>query len=78
MNFSLNRDALLISITDALTSIFSGAVVFAIIGYLSHEQGKEVDDPSIATDGIILYIYFFDFSFLLKILRGFKMNFFDF
>jgi len=45
------RDALLISIADALTSIFSGFVVFTIIGYLAEAQGKDVDDPTIATDG---------------------------
>ena len=50
-----DRDALLISITDALTSIFSGAVVFSIIGYLSHVQNKDVGDPSIATDGKRLF-----------------------
>ena len=41
----------MISITDALTSVFSGVVVFTIIGYLADVQGKEVDDPTIATDG---------------------------
>ena len=46
------RDALIISITDAMTSIFSGFVVFSILGYMAALQGKDVTDPSIATDGI--------------------------
>uniref|UniRef100_A0A7M5ULG4 Transporter n=1 Tax=Clytia hemisphaerica TaxID=252671 RepID=A0A7M5ULG4_9CNID len=56
---NLVRDALLISIIDALTSIFSGVVVFTIIGYLAEVQGKEVDDPTIATDGpgLVFIVY---------------------
>ena len=46
------RDALIISITDAMTSIFSGFVVFSILGYMAALQGKDVTDPSIATDGM--------------------------
>ena len=45
------RDALIISMADALTSIFSGFVVFLILGYMAEIQGKDITDPSVATDG---------------------------
>jgi len=53
------RDALIISITDAMTSIFSGFVVFSILGYMAALQGKDVTDPSIATDGpgLVFIVY---------------------
>lgn len=56
---NLFRDALLISIVDALTSIFSGFVVFAIMGYMAEIQQKDITDPAIATDGpgLVFIVY---------------------
>lgn len=56
---NLYRDAFLIGVTDAATSIFSGFVVFAIIGYMAELQHKLIDDPSIATDGpgLVFIVY---------------------
>eukprot|EP00112_Aurelia_sp_Birch-Aquarium-sp1_P018184 Seg4302.1 transcript_id=Seg4302.1/GoldUCD/mRNA.D3Y31 product="Sodium-dependent dopamine transporter" protein_id=Seg4302.1/GoldUCD/D3Y31 len=53
------RDAIIISLADALTSIFSGFVVFAILGYMAKIQGKDITDPSIATDGpgLVFIVY---------------------
>eukprot|EP00795_Rhopilema_esculentum_P002742 gene2742-961_t len=53
------RDALIISIADALTSIFSGFVVFLILGYMAEIQGKDITDPSVATDGpgLVFIVY---------------------
>eukprot|EP00795_Rhopilema_esculentum_P002743 gene2743-962_t len=53
------RDALLIATSDALTSIFSGFVVFSILGYMAAIQGKSIKDPTIATDGpgLVFIVY---------------------
>ena len=51
--YFVSRDAIIISLSDALTSIFSGFVVFGILGYMAKIQGKDVTDPSIATDGMM-------------------------
>ena len=36
------RDAVAIAVANSLTSIFSGSVVFAILGYMAHDSGKPV------------------------------------
>eukprot|EP00794_Sanderia_malayensis_P019884 gene19884-21825_t len=53
------RDAMIIAFSDALTSIFSGFVVFSILGYMAHIQGKDITDPTIATDGpgLVFIVY---------------------
>ena len=52
------RDTFLISISDALTSVLSGFVVFSIMGYMAHIQNKDVTDPAIATDGNFGYVFY--------------------
>ena len=39
-----------------MTSIFSGFVVFSILGYMAALQGKDITDPSIATDGMLIVL----------------------
>ena len=39
-----------------MTSIFSGFVVFSILGYMAALQGKDITDPSIATDGMLVVL----------------------
>ena len=38
------RDATIISITDTLTSLLAGFTIFAIMGHLADQLGKEVED----------------------------------
>ena len=38
------RDALIISCVNSGTSLFSGFVIFSVIGYMAKSQGKSVED----------------------------------
>jgi solute carrier family 6 amino acid transporter-like protein 5/7/9/14 len=38
------RDAIIISIADTLTSILAGCVIFAVLGAMAYESGKEIPD----------------------------------
>lgn len=46
------RDTLAISITNSVTSIFAGFVIFSAFGYMSHLQNVPVSE--IAVDGGLL------------------------
>ncbi len=48
------RDTLIVCITDTLTSIFAGAVVFSILGFMAREKNVTVD--AVATAGKIIVI----------------------
>ncbi len=39
-----HRDSVLIALSNALTSVFAGFVVFSIIGFMAHDQGVPVAD----------------------------------
>jgi len=39
----LHRDAFIISCINSCTSLFSGFVIFSVIGFMSHEQGRPVE-----------------------------------
>ena len=41
-NRDCQKDAVVIAIANGLTSLFSGCVVFAILGYMAHEANKPV------------------------------------
>ncbi|MEQ2179102.1 hypothetical protein GOODEAATRI_021140, partial [Goodea atripinnis] len=50
-------DVLIVSITNSLTSILAGLVIFSAIGYMSHKHNLPVDN--IATDGpgLVFVVY---------------------
>lgn len=56
-NNNILRDALIVSVTNSLTSILAGFVIFSAIGYMSHIHNLPVDN--IATDGpgLVFVVY---------------------
>lgn len=50
-------DAIVIAIANSITSVFSGAVVFAILGYMAHESGREVLDVVQPGPGLAFLAY---------------------
>ncbi|XP_063718053.1 sodium- and chloride-dependent glycine transporter 2-like isoform X2 [Symsagittifera roscoffensis] len=51
------RDAVLVSILDCATSIFAGFVIFAIIGFMAHEQGTTVGRAIENSPGLAFVTY---------------------
>lgn len=75
----LFRDVLTIAAVDAVTCILAGFAIFATLGFLAHNQGKEVEDvisqgKCYRTQGYLLYI---SFHFLYKISTHYFSNFSD-
>ncbi|KAK5606918.1 hypothetical protein CRENBAI_013299 [Crenichthys baileyi] len=56
-NNNITRDVLIVSITNSLTSILAGLVIFSAVGYMSHKHNLPVDN--IATDGpgLVFVVY---------------------
>ncbi|XP_023214582.1 sodium- and chloride-dependent glycine transporter 1-like [Centruroides sculpturatus] len=51
------RDSLLIPIINCSTSIFAGLVVFSIIGYMSYETGKPIEEVVSQGPGLAFVVY---------------------
>ncbi|KAK2156903.1 hypothetical protein LSH36_202g04000 [Paralvinella palmiformis] len=51
------RDSFVVAIGDALTSIFAGVVIFAIIGYMSKELQVPIDEVATQGAGLAFIIY---------------------
>ena len=45
-NNNILKDTLLVGIINSATSIFSGFVIFSVLGYVAHIQQKEVKEVS--------------------------------
>ncbi|KAG2471256.1 INE protein, partial [Polypterus senegalus] len=56
-NNNILRDTLIVSLTNSVTSIFAGFVIFSAIGYMAHIHNLPVDN--IATDGpgLVFVVY---------------------
>lgn len=53
----IDRDALLTSFINCLTSILSGFVVFSTLGHMTYVQGKQVKDITDTGPGLIFITY---------------------
>ncbi|XP_076630222.1 sodium- and chloride-dependent glycine transporter 1 isoform X3 [Colletes latitarsis] len=58
-NFSNNchRDAIFVTITNLLTSIFAGFVIFSILGFLAHEMQMEIHEVVQSGAGLAFIAY---------------------
>ena len=52
--FSCFRDAYIVSLGDAITSVFAGLVIFAILGFMANELSTTVD--KVADEGSDSYV----------------------
>ena len=55
--FSNSRDSLIVSVSNVLTSIFAGFVIFSVIGYLAHELNVEVGKVVEEGVGLAFMVY---------------------
>lgn len=56
-HFKTFSDAIMVSIANALTSIFAGFVVFAYMGYLSKITGQSIDRVIQSGQGLSFIVY---------------------
>jgi solute carrier family 6 amino acid transporter-like protein 5/7/9/14 len=54
---SLNRDSLIVAISNILTSFFAGLVIFSVIGFLAHELQVEVKKVVDQGAGLAFIVY---------------------
>lgn len=59
MSFLIYRDTLIVSLINCGTSLFSGFVIFSVMGFMAHELGMSVKDvvSSGGKDLIMLHDY---------------------
>lgn len=50
-------DAIAIAVANSITSMFSGCVVFAILGYMAHDSGKSVMTVVKEGPGLAFLVY---------------------
>ncbi|MED6266539.1 hypothetical protein CHARACLAT_003098 [Characodon lateralis] len=56
-NNNILKDTLFISITNSLTSILAGFVIFSAFGYMSHLQGIPVSQLAVDGPGLVFIVY---------------------
>lgn len=55
--FFLNRDTLIVAVSNILTSFFAGFVIFSVIGFLAHELQVEVKNVVDQGAGLAFIVY---------------------
>eukprot|EP00057_Strongylocentrotus_purpuratus_P007964 XP_011662438.1 PREDICTED: sodium- and chloride-dependent taurine transporter-like [Strongylocentrotus purpuratus] len=56
-NHNFVRDTLLYSLTNSATSLYSGFVIFAVLGFMAGKQGKEVGEVAKSGPGLGFIVY---------------------
>ena len=51
------RDTLIVTLVDAMISLMCGCAVFAVLGNLAHQQGKEVDQVVADGPGLVFVVF---------------------
>ena len=51
------RDTLIVTLVDAVISLMCGCAVFAVLGNLAHEQGKQVDQVVADGPGLVFVVF---------------------
>ncbi|XP_070554247.1 sodium-dependent proline transporter-like [Ptychodera flava] len=51
------RDALIISLVNCGTSVYSGLVIFSTLGFMAHDSGVEVEDVVDEGAGLVFIVY---------------------
>ncbi|CAD5122053.1 DgyrCDS10504 [Dimorphilus gyrociliatus] len=51
------RDAIIVGLTDTLTAIFAGMVIFCIIGFMSKQTGLDIEDVVVQGPGLVFVVY---------------------
>ena len=51
------RDTLIVTLVDAFISLLCGCAVFAVLGNLAHEQGRQVDQVVADGPGLVFVVF---------------------
>ena len=56
------RDVIIFTVTNSMTSILSGFVIFSILGYMAHIQGVSIDKVAEEGPGLAFIVYAFSLN----------------